>query len=154
MTFQITNKLFAVLSLAVTVLSVAATATITTFAALSNSRTVQNYGTVKAVNVGVYWDSNCTNTTSTVNWGMLSPGTSSNVTLYVRNEGNIAFRLSLTTQNWNPAGASSYMGLAWNRQGQTVNASSVLAATLTLSVFSNVTGITNFSFDIVIAGTE
>jgi hypothetical protein len=46
------------------------------------------------------------------------------------------------------------MGLAWNRQAQTVNASSVLAATLTLSVFSNVTGITNFSFDIVIVGAE
>jgi hypothetical protein len=154
MTFQLTHKLFAILALVVTVLSVTATATLTTLAALSNSKTVQNYGTVKAVNVGVYWDSNCTNTTSTVNWGMLSPGTSSNATLYVRNEGNVALKLSLTTQNWNPVNASNYMGLAWNRQAQTVNASSVLTATLTLSVFSNVTGITSFSFDMVIAGTE
>jgi len=152
MTLQPARKLLAALALAVTVLG--ATATISTLAAMSNSKSIQNYGTVKAVNVGVYWDSGCTNATSTVNWGMLSPGASGNVMLYVRNEGNIAVKLSLTTQNWNPANAPSYMALAWNRQGQTVNAGSSTQATLTLSVFSNITGITNFSFDIVIAGVE
>jgi hypothetical protein len=152
MTLQPTHKLLATLILAVTVL--AATAAISTLAAISNSKSIQNYGTVKAVNVGVYWDSACTNATSTVNWGMLSPGASSNVTLYVRNEGNIAFKLSLTTQNWNPVNASNYMALTWNRQGQTLNAGSVTQAALTLSVYSNVTGITSFSFDIIIAGIE
>jgi hypothetical protein len=152
MTLQPAHKLLATLALAVTVL--AATATISTLAAISNSKSIQNYGTVKAVNVGVYWDSACTNATSTVNWGMLSPGASSNVTLYVRNEGNIAVKLSLTTQNWNPVNTSNYMGLTWNRQGQTVNAGSVTQAALTLSVYSNVTGITSFSFDIIIAGIE
>lgn len=138
--------------MAVVVLGV--TAAMAALGALSNSKSLQSYGTVKTVNVGVYWNSGCTNATSTVNWGVLSPGTSSSVTLYVRNEGSAAVRLSLTTQNWNPASASSYMGLSWNREAQSVSAGTVAAAVLTVSVYSNVTGIANFSFDIVIAGVE
>ena len=152
MAVQFGHRFLATIALAIVVLGVMVA--LSAYGVLSNSRSVQSYGSVKAVNVGVYWDSSCTNTTSTVDWGMLSPGTSKNVTLYVRNEGNTAVKLSLTTQNWNPLSASNYMRLSWNREAQTVNLGSVLNATLTFSVLSNVTGITNFSFDIVIAGTE
>jgi len=149
---QFGHRFLATIALAVVVLGVIAA--LSAYGVLSNSKSLQSYGSVKAVNVGVYWDNGCTNITSTVDWGMLSPGTSKNVTLYVRNEGNTAVKLSLTTQNWNPLSASNYMRLSWSREAQTVNLGSVLNATLTFSVFSNVTGITNFSFDIVIAGTE
>jgi hypothetical protein len=149
---QFGHRFLATIALAVVVLGVMVA--LSAYGVLSNSKSLQSYGSVKAVNVGVYWDNGCTNTTSTVDWGMLSPGTSKNVTLYVRNEGNMAVKLSLTTQNWNPLSASNYMRLSWNREAQTVSLGSVLNATLTFSVFSNVTGITNFSFDIVIAGTE
>jgi hypothetical protein len=149
---QLSHQVLAAVALAVVVLGVAAAAT--TFGVLSSGKTVQSYGAVKAINVGVYWDSGYTNVTSSVNWGSLSPGTSKNVTLYVRNEGNTVVRLSMTSQNWSPANASSYMGLAWNREGQTVTVGSVLMANLSLSVSSSVAGITNFSFDIFIVGTE
>ena len=152
MAVQFGHRFLATIALAVVVLGVIAA--LSAYGVLSNSKSLQSYGSVKAVNVGVYWDNGCTNITSTVDWGMLSPGTSKNVTLYVRNEGNTAVKLSLTTQNWNPLSASNYMRLSWSREAQTVNLGSVLNATLTFSVFSNVTGITNFSFDIVIAGTE
>lgn len=152
MAVQPAQKLVVGVILAVVVLGV--TAAMAALGALSNSKSLQSYGTVKTVNVGVYWNSGCTNATSTVNWGVLSPGTSSNVTLYVRNEGSVAVRLSLTTQNWNPANASSFIGLSWNREAQSVSAGTAVAAVLTVSVYSNVTGITNFSFDIVIAGIE
>lgn len=58
------------------------------------------------------------------------------------------------SQNWNPANASTYVGLAWNREGQTVSVGSVLTANLSLSVSSSIAGITNFSFDMVIVGAE
>ena len=152
MAVQPAQKLVVGVILAVVVLGV--TAAMAALGALSNSKSLQSYGTVKTVNVGVYWNSGCTNATSAVNWGVLSPGTSSSVTLYVRNEGSAAVRLSLTTQNWNPVNASSFIGLSWNREAQSVSAGTVVAAVLTVSVYSNVTGITNFSFDIVIAGIE
>jgi hypothetical protein len=148
----LSHQVLAAVALAVVVLGVAAAAM--AFGVLSSGKTVQSYGAVKAANVGVYWDSGCTNVTSSVNWGSLSPGTSKNVTLYVRNEGNTVVRLSMTSQNWSPASASSYMGLAWNREGQSVSVGSVLMANVSLSVSSSVAGITNFSFDIIIVGTE
>lgn len=122
--------------------------------AVSNSRSVPSRGTVKKINLGVYWDSGCTNATATVYWGMLSPGTLNNVTLNLRNEGNLAVKLNLTAQNWNPLNTSNYMRLTWNREGQALSPGTVAPATLTLSVFANTSGITDFSFDIVIAGLE
>jgi hypothetical protein len=152
LTVQPTQKLVAGAVLALIVLAV--TASIAALAALSSSKSLQSYGTVKTVNVGVYWNSGCTNATSTVNWGVLSPGKSSNVTLYVRNEGSTTVRLSLSTQNWSPVNAPDYLGMSWNRETQSVAVGTVVAAVLTISVSSNITGITNFSFDIVIAGIE
>lgn len=65
MAVQPSRQVLAVVALAVIVLGVAAAAT--TFGVLSSGKTVQSYGAVKAVNVGVYWDSGCTNATSSVN---------------------------------------------------------------------------------------
>ena len=145
-----TQKIFATIMLAV--LGVGIATAITVFGLLSNSKNIQSSGTVKAVNIGVYWDSGCTNATSTIGWGMLSPGESKNVTVYLRNEGNVALRSNLTVQNWVPTGSSSYMGLVWNRENQTVAVGSVVTAVLTLSVSPSITGITDFGFDIVITG--
>jgi hypothetical protein len=78
-----TQKIFATIMLAV--LGVGIATAITVFGLLSNSKNIQSSGTVRAVNIGVYWDSGCTNATSTIGWGMLSPGESTNVTVYLRN---------------------------------------------------------------------
>ena len=145
-----TQKIFATIMLAV--LGVGIATAITVFGLLSSSRSIQSSGIVRAVNIGVYWDSGCTNATSTIGWGMLSPGESINVTVYLRNEGNVALRSNLTVQNWVPTGSSSYIALVWNRENQTIAAGSAVTAVLTLSVSPSITGITDFSFDIVITG--
>jgi hypothetical protein len=152
MAVQLTNRLLATVIIAVAIVGIVVT--VMAFGALSSNRSIQSFGTVKAVNVGVYWNSACSNVTSTVNWGMLSPGASKNVTIYVKNEGNVAVKLSLVAQNWSPTNAPNYMALSWNREGQIVSSGSVVPATLTLSVYSSITGITSFSFDIVISGLE
>jgi len=152
MAVQLTRRFLATAIIAVAI--VGAAATITAFGVLSNNRSIQSYGIVEAVNVGVYWNSGCTNVTSTVSWGILSPGNSKNITLYVKNEGSVSVKLSLVAQNWNPTNAPNYMGLSWNCEGQIVNSGSVITATLTLSVSSGISEITNFSFDIVITGVE
>jgi len=108
-------------------------------------------GTVKAVGVGVFWDSNCTDPVSFVDWGVVEPGSMNNVTVYVRNEGNVAANISLATENWNPSNASNYMTLSWNYDGQQLNPQEVAQITLTLNVSSSVQGIESFSFDIIIS---
>jgi hypothetical protein len=149
---QLTQRVLGLAVLGIVVLVV--TTTVTTLGLLSNSKTVQSHGAVKTLNVGAYWNSACTNTTTAIDWGMMSPGTANNVSFYVRNEGNLPVRLGLSTQNWSPANASSYMSLSWNREGQTLAASNVTLATLVLNVSSSISGVSSFSFDTVITGAE
>ena len=136
------------------VLVVVGASVLTTLGLLSSNRTVQSHGAVKTVNVGAYWNSGCTNATTSIDWGMLSPGTVANVSFYVRNEGNLAVRLGLTSQNWSPVNASSYMRLSWNREAQTLVVGNVTWATLSLNVSASISGISSFSFDTVIIGSE
>lgn len=120
---------------------------------LSSSKTIGSSGTVKAINVGVYWDSGCTNAMSTIDWGTIEPNTTVTRTLYIKNTGNSPMTLNMTCSGWNPSAAATYMTLTWNREGALVNAAAVVAAVLTLNVSNSVTGITDFSVNIVIAGT-
>ena len=117
------------------------------------SKTVPNAGSVKGIGVGIYWDQACTNKTSSINWGLLDPGSNKSVTVYVRNEGNAPATLSKTVQNWNPSTATSYLSLNWSYAGQTMSVSQVLQLKLTLLVSSSVSGISNFSFDTSIVAT-
>ena len=107
-------------------------------------------GTVSPI--GIYWDSGCTNKVSSVNWGMVGPGSSKKVTVYVKNTENAAITLSLGAENWSPSNASKYMSLSWDYNGQPVNSNTTLMVTLTLTVYANITSITNFGFDIVVTG--
>jgi hypothetical protein len=121
--------------------------------AVQTSRTVSNAGTVKAIGVGVYEDIACANPLSSIDWGVLEPGSSENVTCYIRNEGNSVQTLSMYTSNWSPSNASGYMTLSWNYGGQSIDVDEVVQVTFTLSVDANVSGITSFSFDITIVGS-
>ena len=118
---------------------------------MQSSVRIVGRGTVKAVGVGVFWDSNCTSPVSFIDWGMVEPGSMNNVTVYVRNEGNVAANISLATENWNPSNALDYLALSWNYDGRQLNPLEVAQVTLTLSVSSNVQGIESFSFDIIIS---
>ena len=116
--------------------------------------TLPNLGTVKAMGVGVYWDSGCSNTVTSVNWGTVAPGSTNDVTVFIKNEGNAAETLSSTAENWNPSTASAYMSLSWDYAGQVIVVDGVIEVTLSLSVSSAIEGITSFSFDIIIVGSD
>jgi len=123
------------------------------FGLLTKTATVGGTGVVKSVGVGVYSDSNCTSPVSSINWGTAEPGTSVNKTVYIRDEGNAPITMSMQTQNWSPANASSYITLSWNYAGGSIQPGQVVTVTLTLSVSAGISGITNYSFDILITAT-
>jgi hypothetical protein len=116
--------------------------------------TLPNLGTVKAMGVGVYWDSDCSNTVTSVNWGTVAPGSTNDVTVFIKNEGDVAETLSSTAENWNPSTASMYMSLSWDYAGQVIVVDGVIEVKLSLSVSSAIEGITSFSFDIIIVGSD
>jgi len=120
---------------------------------LTVSKTLSSTGTVKAINVEVYWDLACTQVVSSIDWGTPEPGDSVSQTVYVKDDGNAPMNVSLSASGWSPVGADAYLGVSWDSEGALIVAGGVLQAVITLDVSSSITGITNFSFDIVIEGT-
>jgi hypothetical protein len=122
-------------------------------AILTSNTSVPNSGEIKGINVSVYQNSACTIPLSSWNWGVLEPGSSTLKTMYVKNEGNMPMTLNLTTITWTPSSAATYVTVTWNREGAVVTAGSNVQANVTLAVSPSITGITSFSFTMVITGT-
>jgi uncharacterized protein YcnI len=129
--------------------------TVTTAGLLSVSQSVSSTGTVNVttINVGVYSDSSCTQALTSIDWGTLSPGNSITKLIYVKNTGNAPITLGMTKTGWNPTSANGPITITWNKEGTTLSVGQYIAATLTLSVSSSISGITTFSVNIVITGT-
>ena len=123
-------------------------------ALLQVNRSFSNNATITTVNVGAYQNSGCTQVLSTIDWGNVVPGSSSSRTIYVKNTGNTQISLNMTLNTWNPSNAASYMNLTWNQENTVLNVGNNVAALLVLSVSASVTGITSFSFNATITGTQ
>jgi len=124
-----------------------------TFAVLNVQRAIPSTGLVVAVNVGVYSDAACTLNLTSIDWGNVYPGGSVSRTIYVKNTRNAPITLSMTTASWNPAGAAGQITVAWDKENAVLNAGQSTLATLTLSVSQNVSGVTSFSMNIIVAGS-
>ncbi|UCE28637.1 MAG: hypothetical protein JSV85_05000 [Candidatus Bathyarchaeota archaeon] len=151
------NPRNAALTTAVIVTGILATFVIldgTVMGTLLGRVTLPNSGNIKAMGVGVYWDSDCSDVVTSIDWGTVEPGSTNSVTVYVKNEGNAAETLSSETENWSPPGTSTYMSLTWDYGGQIIDVGGVVQVTLSLSVSETIDGITNFGFDIVITGSD
>jgi len=101
--------------------------------------------TVKGIETGIYWDQACLNKTLYLNWGAIAAGSSNNLTIYVRNEGNSVVSLLLTASDWAPSSASSYISLNWNYTNQALKTNEVIPIELTLTVSPTIDGITDFN---------
>lgn len=124
-----------------------------TLAAITVTQNISSSGVVTSPNIGLYSDSACTTNMTSVNWGSVAAGDAATQTVYVKNTGTGAMSLSLAVSNWSPSGASTYITISWNKQGTQLSAGQSVAATLTLTVSSSITGISSFSNSITISGT-
>jgi hypothetical protein len=103
--------------------------------------------------IGVYWDAGCTNAVGSINWGVLSLGQSSEVVVYVRNEGNQSIFLTVAPTNYSPANASNYLGFSWSCGNATILPGEIVQVTTWLFVSptraAEITGNFTFSFDVI-----
>lgn len=120
---------------------------------LSTTRTLPSTGTIMAINVEVYWDSAGTQNVTTIDWGIPAPGDVVTKTIYVKNAGNNPMNISMSISSWAPAGASTYLTVTWDQESAVVAAGATVQAIISLDVSSGITGISDFSFNIVIEGT-
>jgi hypothetical protein len=123
-------------------------------AILTSNKSISNSGEIKGVNVNVYQDSACTISLSSWNWSLLEPGSSTLKTMYVKNEGNAPMTLNMTTNTWIPSNTPTYVTVTWNRENAVVNPGNNVQANVTLTVSPSITGITTFTFTLVITGTS
>ena len=103
-----------------------------------------------AVGVGVYWDANCSFSVSSLDWGSVFPGSVTNITVFIRNEGDAPSTLFLRASNWSPVNASNFLALNWDYNNSVVYSRQTIKVVLTFSVASAAEGITGFSFDVII----
>lgn len=120
---------------------------------LTTSKTLSSSGSVKAINVEVFWDNACTQAVSSVDWGTPGPGESIEKIVFVKNTGNAPMNLVQYASGWNPVDVEFYLTLSWDLEGMVISADEVLQAVLTLDVSSDISGITDFAFNIIIEGT-
>ncbi len=106
-----------------------------------------------SIEIDIYSDSACTQVISNVVWGTIQVGNSHSQTIYVKNSGDDGVILILSTENWSPVGAMSYLQLSWDYDGGTIVSGEVRGIILTLNVASSVSGVDSFNFDIVITGS-
>lgn len=131
-----------------------------------------NIATIKAVNVGVYWDANCTlpvNETPKpgpdgesplpiseppgIDWGLIGPGERKTIEVYVMNEGTTECILEITTDDWTPDEVTNYIGFTTDYQNQPLGVKpedSTLKVGLILVVSPSIRDVTTFGFQIII----
>jgi archaellum component FlaG (FlaF/FlaG flagellin family) len=142
-------------TLTLTALSTVAIILTAVAAAVLNTQTVPSHGTITgSAEIDVYSDQNATTTCSSINWGTLSPGYSTTQTIYIKNTGNLPQTLSMNTTAWNPTEANTVLTLTWNKEGTSIAADEVIAATLNLTAASDTGTLLDFSFDIKVYGSN
>jgi len=135
-------------------ISVAASLFFLAFVFSLTTNTISNVSAVETNEVGVYWNPACTDNVASIEWGTLAPGRMRDIRVYIRNEVDEPQFLFMSTENWDPSNASHYITLRWNYTRQRIDPDEVLEITLTLSVSRYIKGISNFRFNILIAGSQ
>jgi len=117
-----------------------------------SSQSISSGGTITSINVEIFNNNNCTQSCNNINWGTLIPGESITQTIYIKNSGNKPITLSITSENWTPANAITYLDLTWDKENSNLNPDQVVPASLTLSASLDIDSIEDFNFDIIITG--
>ncbi len=114
------------------------------------AKTIVKASSIEGINVGIYWDSACKNTTDHIQWGTIDIGSSKNQIVYIRNEGSEAAYLSMSTSDWMPHYATKYIMLSWNYSGQSISIGQIVPVSLYLEVADDVRDLFDFDFNIQI----
>jgi hypothetical protein len=127
----------------------------TTYGAISVNKSLTTNGAINVTpNLGLYSDSGCTNSLSTIDWGTITPGNNQTRTVYVKNTGTgTSLTLSISTSTWNPTTANGPITISWDKENTRIAPGQSTAAVITLASSSSIVDVTNFSVQILISGT-
>jgi hypothetical protein len=104
-----------------------------------------------SVPLGVYWDANCSTPVHSIDWGNMTAGGTKTITMYIRNEGNETFVLSVEAENWQAGNTSNVA--TFSSEEPKIGLGQTVQVNPSLTVLSNASGVSSFSFDIAFAET-
>lgn len=150
------------LILIVSIVTVIISSAISIWLSRFHNLTLPTIGIIKTIGVEAYWDPNCENKTETIDWDTIWPGSTKNVTFYIRSVSNVKTVLHLNTSNISPANISEYFSLSWNYDGTPLNPDEIIQVTLFLSASTDdsltryliTNKVKDFSIDIHIVAYE
>lgn len=148
-----TEKKFLVRVVALAIVAGLIVGSAITFAVMQWTQRIRNVATLKVLGVGVYKDINFTISVTEIDWGVLEAGETKNFNAYIKNESNVPISLAMSTENWEPINASSFINLAWNYSEELIPIEGSIPVTFILNVDSEISGIRGFSFTLVIIGS-
>ncbi len=131
-----------------TIVAIAAIATLIYF-----QYPISSHGSIRSVGCQIYGNPEQTTIISAIDWGSISPGDYSNVTIWAKNNGTAPINLALATSNYSPAAAQQYLTLSWNYANQTIAPGAALPIELKLAASSQTKGFTDFSLDVTITAS-
>ena len=103
-------------------------------------------------NIRIYWDINCTRTVYSMDWGIMSPGETKEIVLYIKNEGNESVLLAISPTNFSPTEASTYLSFTWSCTTNRIESNKTVEVTQSLNISPHTKTISNFSFDLTFEG--
>lgn len=119
--------------------------------------TIQTSGTISAVrtvNCTVYANAAATQPLTQINWGTLEPGDAVNVTVYVKNTGNIVVNYTVTAGAFTPSAASGYIAFSADLKGaKNLAPNTVIPIILTNAVSASAPPNTQYSYPIHVNAT-
>jgi len=121
---------------------------------LTASFQIENQAKLVTIGIEAYWDLTATRICDSIDWGVLRPGESKTVTVYIKNTGDDPIAGSFTVTNWEPLAAANYITLSWNFGSAPLLPTRMRKTNFTLTVSPSIQGITNFYFTIIVTGTQ
>ncbi|MDG6222372.1 MAG: hypothetical protein QCH99_03830 [Candidatus Bathyarchaeota archaeon] len=100
----------------------------------SLSLSLPSQGAIITKGVAVYWTPTCDIETINIDWGVIRPGSSENIVLYIQSVSNQQMFLELSTSNIEPSKLSEYIDLSWDYDGTLLDPAQTIPVTLSLSV--------------------
>lgn len=85
-----------------------------------------------------------------IDWGIVEPNSITYRGLSIKNVGNIPINLSFSTANYDPVNGTEFFVVGWSYKDTLLNAGELIELSLSLYVKPEISGVKNFSFDIMI----
>jgi len=109
---------------------------------------VSSSGLISYGGIDLFSDASLSAGISHVDWGVLEPGDSSDVSIYVLNRNEEPIFLGMLPENWSPPAAQQFLDLSWSYSGAALGSNEFTEIILTLTVSGEISGIDAFSFDV------